>query len=94
MNKDELATQVAKSAGVTKKDTSKVINALMEVITEELESGGEIKLIGFGRFTTTKRGSRKGFNPQTKEPIEIPEVTIPKFTAGRLLKEAVKAKAS
>lgn len=89
MNKAELISAVAEKAGLSKKDTEKVINATLETITEELVAGEKLSLVGFGSFDVKARGERMGRNPKTKEEILIPASRVPQFKAGKVLKEAV-----
>jgi DNA-binding protein HU-beta len=89
MNKGELVTKIAKETGTTKLDTEKVLNGFMEVVKETLKNGDKISLIGFGTFETSERSARKGRNPQNGKEIDIPAKTVPKFKAGKTLKDAV-----
>ena len=89
MNKAELIAAVAEKAGLSKKDSEKVINATFETITDELVAGEKISLVGFGSFDVKDRGERVGRNPKTKESIKIPASTVPVFKAGKALKDAV-----
>lgn len=89
MNKGELVTAISEKTDTTKKGAEELLNAFIEVVTEELKKGEKIQLIGFGTFETRKRAARKGRNPQTKEEIKIPASTVPAFKAGKSLKEVV-----
>ncbi|WP_198010937.1 HU family DNA-binding protein [Exiguobacterium aurantiacum] len=90
MNKTELINAVVEKADVSKKDATKIVEATFESITEALQSGEKIQLIGFGTFEVRERAARKGRNPRTKEDIEIPASKVPAFKAGKALKDAVK----
>jgi DNA-binding protein HU-beta len=90
MNKDALVNSIAGKTELAKKDIELVIDTMTEVITEVLKTGEKVTLTGFGTFRASKREAREGINPQTKERITIPAMTVPKFTAGKVLKEAVK----
>ena len=90
MNKGELVDVLAKKADLTKKDAKLCIDTLTDEITKALTNKEEVRLTGFGKFTTSDRKARKGRNPQTGEEIQIPARTVPKFKAGKNLKEAVK----
>jgi len=90
MNKQELINATAEVTGLTKKDTEATVNAVLDVITEELVSGGEVSLIGFGKFETRQRAARVGHNPQTGEPLNIPETKAVGFKVGKALKDAVR----
>ena len=89
MNKAELITAVSEKTGLSKKDSEKAVNAALDTITETLEIGEKVQLVGFGVFDVKERGVRIGRNPKTKEEIEIPASRVPQFKAGKVLKEAV-----
>ena len=91
MNKVELAETVANKLGLTKKQVEDMLEATLETIVTTLKSGGEITLTGFGAFTAKRREARMGVNPQKPgEKIQIAAVTVPKFKAGKGLKDALK----
>ena len=90
INKDALIGSIANKTEIAKKDVDMVIEAMVETITKELQSGNKVTLTGFGTFKVSKRAAREGINPQTKQKLQIPAMTVPKFTAGKALKEAVK----
>ena len=89
MNKAELIVAAAEKAGLSKKDSEKVVNAMFDAITEALVKGDKVQLVGFGAFEVRERGERIGRNPQTKEEIKIPASKTPVFKAGKALKDAV-----
>ena len=89
MNKTELIAAVAGKADIAKKDAEQIVNAVLDVIGEELANGGRVQLVGFGAFETKHRDPRIGRNPKTKEAVEIPASTVPVFKAGKALKEKV-----
>ena len=89
MNKAELVATVAEKAGLSKKDSEKAVNAMLDTITATLESGEKVQLVGFGVFDVKVRGARVGRNPKTKEEIAIPESRVPQFKAGKALKDIV-----
>ncbi|HGJ5881349.1 MAG TPA: HU family DNA-binding protein [Arsenophonus nasoniae] len=89
MNKTELINQIAEKAGLTKKDSEKALNALIETVTEALKAGDEVQLVGFGSFQVKQRAAREGRNPQTGKVIQIAAANVPSFKAGKTLKEAV-----
>ena len=91
MNKTELIATVAESADLTKEGTQKAVNAFIDTVTKTLSQGGSVTLVGFGTFSTTVRAARTGRNPHTGETINILETTLPKFKAGKALKERVKS---
>ena len=92
MNKVELVSVIAKDAGLSKADAERALNAFTGAVTKELKKKGKVQLVGFGTFETSKRAARKGKNPQTGEAIKIPAATVPKFKAGKALKDAVNKK--
>ena len=89
MNKDELVSALAVKAGNTKTETTKFLNAFIDVVSSTLAKKEEINLIGFGKFYVTERPATKGKNPRTGETIDIPASTSPKFKAGKGLKDRV-----
>jgi len=90
MNKKEVIDVVASKTGLSKKDVDSTLNAILDVVTETLQSRDTVAFTGFGTFSTSDRAARAGVNPLTKEKIQIPATTVPKFKAGKSLKEAVK----
>ena len=89
MTKTELISAVAQKAEFSKKDSEQAVNAVIEAISEALAAGEKVSLVGFGTFEVKERAARKGVNPHTKEPIDIPASKLPSFKAGKALKEAV-----
>ena len=89
MNKTELIAIAAENAGLTKKDTERVLNAAIDAITASLVKGEKVQLSGFGTFETKEREARIGRNPHTKESIEIPATRVPAFKASKALKDSV-----
>ena len=89
MTKVELIAAVAANAGLTKKDAEKAVTATIDVITETLQKGEKVSLVGFGTFEVRERKERQGRNPQTREPMTIPASKVPAFKAGAALKNAV-----
>ena len=87
-----LIDAIAKQTGLSKKDAGKALDALTGPVTKELKKKGKVQLVGFGTFETTKRAARTGKNPQTGEAIKIPASVVPKFKAGKALKDAVNNK--
>ena len=90
INKDALVDAISKKNNQSKKDVEMVIEAMTEEITKFIKAGNKVTLTGFGTFKVSNRAAREGINPQTKAKIQIPAMTVPKFTAGKALKEAVK----
>lgn len=89
MNKSELISKVASASNLTKADAERAIDATFSSITSSLKSGEEVRLIGFGTFAVTNRPATTGRNPRTGQPLNIAATRLPKFRAGKQLKEAV-----
>ena len=89
MNKNDLVTAVASSTGLSKADCAKAVDSVFDSIADTLKAGQEIRIVGFGSFSVTRRKASQGRNPRTGEPISIPASNQPKFKAGKGLKEAV-----
>ncbi len=81
MNKSELINAIAEKSGLSKVDSKKALDATLETIATEVKAGGKVVLVGFGTFSVSERSARKGINPRTKEPIEIPAKKTAKFKA-------------
>lgn len=91
MNKAELINVIAEKVGVTKKQAEDMIESFVDIVIRELQKGNEVTIAGFGQFLAKKRAGRMGVNPQNpSEKIQIPSVTVPKFKAGKSLKDALK----
>jgi DNA-binding protein HU-beta len=89
MNKADLVNEVAKVLKA-KKDAQAAVDVVLSSIAEALGKGDNVSLVGFGTFKVTSRKARKGRNPQTGEEIYIAASKVPKFVAGKTLKDAVK----
>jgi len=89
MNKGDLINEVSKVLK-TKKDAQAAVDCVLSSITKTLGNGDSVSLIGFGTFKVTERKARQGRNPQTGEEMHIPASKVPKFAAGKALKDAVK----
>jgi DNA-binding protein HU-beta len=90
MTKAELTDAVAGNAKISKTAAGKAIDTFIKSVTKTLKKGEKVTLVGFGTFSVSKRKARKGRNPQTGTEIKIPASRVPKFTAGKALKSAVK----
>ena len=90
MNKTELIDQIAASAGLTKVDSKKALDATIEAIKKALKKGDKIQLVGFGTFSVSEKPAREGINPLTKQKIKIAAKKVAKFKAGAELADAVK----
>ena len=89
MNKDDLIAKVANSVGVSKTDAAKSVDAVFSNITSSLKGGNDVRLVGFGTFVVANRAATTGRNPRTGESIQIPAKKVPKFRAGKALKETI-----
>ncbi len=89
MNRVEFVEAMAKESGLTKADSERALKAFTNAVEKELKKKGKVQLVGFGTFETSKRAARKGKNPKTGEAIKIPAATVPKFKAGKALKDTV-----
>ena len=90
ITKVELVNAVAEKTGLSKKDSEKAVSAVFASITETLQKGDKLSLVGFGTFEVKERAARSGINPRTKEPISIAASKNPVFKAGKALKDAIK----
>lgn len=91
MNKADLINIIAEKVGISKRETEDAIETMIGTIVSELKKGGEVTLTGFGSFSAKKRAARTGVNPQNpSQKIQIPAITVPKFKAGKGLKDALK----
>lgn len=89
MNKDDLIGKIATNIGISKTDAAKSVDAVFSTITSALKGGNEVRLVGFGTFLVTNRAATTGRNPRTGESIQIPAKKVPKFRAGKALKQSV-----
>lgn len=89
MNKNQMIDRVAESAGLSKADAGRAVEAVVGTITDALKSGDNVSLIGFGTFDVRTRAARTGRNPRTGEEIQIAAAKNPAFKAGKALKDAV-----
>jgi DNA-binding protein HU-beta len=89
MNKNELVSAVAEKAELSKQQAGQAVDALFDVIEGALAAGDDIRLVGFGTFSVSHRAASKGRNPSTGAEVDIPARNVPKFAAGKGLKESV-----
>ncbi|OGS72367.1 MAG: DNA-binding protein HU [Gallionellales bacterium GWA2_60_142] len=89
MNKSDLVDAIAISADISKASAGRALDATVESIKKALKKGDTVSLVGFGTFKVGKRAARTGRNPRTGETIKIKAAKVPKFTAGKGLKDAV-----
>ena len=90
MQKSDLIGKIANDAGISKAAADRALSSLLSNITKTLKNGDRISLVGFGTFSISKRAARIGRNPQTGAEIKIKATKVPKFSAGKSLKEAVR----
>lgn len=86
MNKQELIGAMSLRTGLMRSDAAKAVDALVALVVEELERGGEVRIVGFGSFAMARRKASMGRDPRTGAPIEIPPTNHPRFRPGKLLK--------
>jgi DNA-binding protein HU-beta len=89
MNKGDLIDKIAERAGLKKADATAALDATLEAIKDSLKDGEKVTLVGFCTLATSYRASRKGVNPSTGKPVDIPEKVTVKFKAGKVLSEIV-----
>ena len=89
MNKSELIAQIAETTDLSQADAGRALNAITDAITKALKQGDSVSLVGFGTFSVSARAAREGRNPRTGETIQIAAANLPKFKAGKGLKDAV-----
>lgn len=92
MNKAELSEKIGEKLNMSRKDVEDVLETFEEIVMQTLKAGSEVTLTGFGTFSARRRTARMGVNPQNpSERIQIPEVVVPKFKAGKALKDYLKS---
>lgn len=89
MTKADLVEDVARAAELTKKDAEKLVELVFECIIDSLNRGEKIELRGFGSFRVRERGARRGRNPKTGAPVDIPAKSVPYFKPGKEMKELI-----
>ena len=91
MNKNDLVHRLAERTGLSKADSQKAVDGVFDLITDSLKSGEEVRVTGFGVFVVSQRAGGKGRNPQTGEEITIKASKVPRFRAGKPLKDMLNA---
>lgn len=91
MNKTELIAAIAEKTEMSKKDSERALNAILDAVSAALKADDKVRLVGFGTFELKKREARVGRNPSTGEAIDIPASCVPVFKAGKELKDAMNA---
>lgn len=91
MTKTELIEEMSKEGALSKREAERILNVFVKVVTDHLKNGEKVAVTGFGTFKVSNRKPRKGVNPQNpSEKITIPAVKVPKFTAGKTLKDQIR----
>ena len=90
MTKAELVERISKDAKISKRAAEAALNSFMASVRDSLRKGKRVSLVGFGTFAVGRRAARNGRNPQTGETIKIKATKVPKFKAGKVLKDAVR----
>ncbi|MDD4661787.1 MAG: HU family DNA-binding protein [Candidatus Pacebacteria bacterium] len=90
ISKDALSDAIVKKTAVSKRIATDALNAIIDEVTSTLAKGGQVTITGFGTFKVSKRAARTGRNPKTGAALKIPAMKVPKFKAGKSLKDAVK----
>jgi DNA-binding protein HU-beta len=90
VTKAEFIDKVSDRSGLSKRDATKAVDAFLDSITDALKNGEAVSFTGFGKFSAQQRAARQGVNPRTGERVQIPAATVPKFSAGSQLKQALR----
>lgn len=90
VNRTELIEALAEKLGSSKAQAEKFLNGFVDVVTEKLSNGYDVNITGFGSFRVVTRAARKGVNPKTREPMQIPASTSVSYKVGKTLREAVR----
>jgi DNA-binding protein HU-beta len=91
VTKGEFVDKIAQKTDLSRRDAAKAVDAFLETVTETLKSGQDVSFTGFGKFSTQQRAARQGVNPRNpSEKVNIPAATVPRFSAGSSLKQAVR----
>jgi DNA-binding protein HU-beta len=92
VTKQEFVDRVATKSGLSKRDATKAVDAFLDSVTEALKRGDSVSFTGFGKFSTAHRAARQGVNPRNpSQKVHIPAATVPRFSAGSSLKQALKS---
>ena len=92
MNKSELIDSIAQNSGLTKTDSAKALDAFITSDSSAFKSGNDIRLVGFGTFSTSKRAATTAINPRTRQTVKVPARNVAKFKAGKALQDVVNSK--
>lgn len=91
MNKTDLIGALSDETSFSKKDIACVLDALTRIVERSLKKGDKVALAGFGTFSTSRRPARRGINPATRQRIDIPAIYVPRFKAGKNLRQVVRS---
>ncbi len=91
MNKNELINSLSEETTFSKKDVVRVLDSLIRIIERTLRKGEKVSITGFGTYWVSHRPARRGINPATKERIDLPEVSVPRFKPGKHLRELIRS---
>ena len=92
LTKQEFVERLASKTALSRREASQAVDAFLETITESLQRGEDVTFTGFGKFSTQRRAARQGVNPRNpSQKVQIPAATVPRFSAGSQLKQAVKS---
>ncbi len=91
MNRSELINSLSEETAFSKKDVTRVLDSLIRIIERTLRKGDKVSITGFGTYWVSRRPARKGINPATKERINLPEVSVPRFKPGKHLRELIRS---
>ena len=90
MRKSQFVDRVASKSGLSRRDAAKAVDAFLDSVQESLQQGEDVSFTGFGKFSAQQRGARQGVNPRTGEKVTIQAATVPKFSPGTGLKNALR----
>ena len=91
MNKSELINSLSEETAFSKKDVTRVLDSVIRIIERTLKKGDKVSITGFGTYWVSKRPARKGINPSTKQRIDLPASTVPRFKPGKHLRELIRS---
>jgi DNA-binding protein HU-beta len=92
VTKQEFVDRVSTKSGLSKRDAGRAVDAFLDSVTEALQRGDSVSFTGFGKFSTAHRAARQGVNPRNPtQKVQIPAATVPRFSAGSSLKQALKS---
>ncbi len=91
MNKNDLINALSEETAFSKKDIAKIVSSLTHIIERTLKRGDKVSITGFGTYWLSRRPTRMGINPSTKEKITLPACNVPRFKPGKRLREEVRS---